>query len=185
MDRDAEHIKQFLANGDKKAFGNLMTKYKDQVFNFCYAWLGNYEDADDCTQEIFIKAFENLGSFRFDSKFSTWLYRLMVNHCKNTVKTKYYRQKQLTNGADALQHHRTTDILSPEKITLNKEMEELVYSAINLLKGIQKTVLILRDIDGKNYDEIAEITHLKSGTVKSTLARARYKVAEILKKQNL
>lgn len=181
MDRDTGYIQRFLADGDKRAFGKLMTLYKDKVYNFCCAYIGNDMDADDCTQEIFIKTYEHLDKFRFDSKFSTWLYRITVNQCNNYVVSKHYKQQKQNTGemfSEPLSGN------TPEQAFINKESETLIYNAIDALKGKQKTVLILRDLEGLGYEEIAAITRLKSGTVKSTLARARFKVAAILKKQN-
>jgi len=183
MDQDAGNIKLFLERNDVRAFGELMNKYKDQVFNYCFAYFGNSDDADDNTQEIFITVYEKLGSFKFESLFSSWLYRIMINHCHNTYRSKVYRMRQKMNNVEY------TDIrngnLSPESATINKELETIIYNAINLLKGKQKTVLILRDIDGKSYEEISEITELNIGTVKSALARARKKVAFTLKSQHI
>jgi RNA polymerase sigma-70 factor (ECF subfamily) len=183
IDPDVGDIKQFLEQHDTRAFGRLMGKYKDRVYNYCYAYFGNSHDADDNTQEIFIRVYEKLGSFQFKSQFSSWLYRIMINHCNNTYKSKAYKiRRQMNHIEDREVRNGRKD---PESAVISKELEGIIYRAIDLLKGKQKTILILRDIDGRSYEEIAEITGLNMGTVKSNLARARGKVATALKNQHI
>ncbi|MCK4677522.1 MAG: sigma-70 family RNA polymerase sigma factor [Bacteroidales bacterium] len=188
MDIDANNIKSFQATGNQQAFGELMRKYKDRVFNFCLCYLEKYDDADDCTQEIFIKLYENLHTFRFEAKFSTWLYRIMINSCKNMKRSKHYSMRgriQETDISGASLEEINNCSHSPEKVLINEELGRAIREAIQTLKGSQKMVLIMSDIDGRAYEEIAKITNFKIGTVKSKLARARLKVAEILKSKNI
>ena len=184
IDADAENIRLFQSSGNQQAFGNLMKKHKDKVFNFCAYYLGNTDDADDCTQEVFIKVFEKINDFRFKSKFSTWLYRIMINTCKNTKQTKHYRMKNNLRQIDGKEESLTNNSSSPEKLLINEETGTAINLAIQQLQETQKIVLMLRDIEGKSYEEIAEITGFKTGTVKSKLARARLKTAEKLKSMN-
>jgi len=183
MDQDTGNIKLFLETGDVRAFGKLMSKYKDQVYNYCFVYFGNSDDADDNSQEIFIKVYKKLASFKYESLFSSWLYRIMVNHCHNTYRSKVYKMRRKMSNVDNTEIRNGS--LNPESITINKELETIIYSAINVLKGKQKTVLILRDIDGKSYEEISQIMNLNMGTVKSALARARKKVATKLKSKHV
>ncbi len=181
-------IKSIQAPGDKRAFGLLIDHYQDMVYNCCFRFFGNRDDAFDCAQEIFISVYKNIGSFKFKSKFSTWLYTITINTCKNTANTKLYKSGKML---DSIEQNETIDHTSkqligngrdPEKVFLGKELSGVIEHAITQLEGNQKTVLILRDIEGRSYEEIAEISGLKTGTVKSTLARARLKVANVLKK---
>ncbi len=189
--KDDELIKSFQQTQNREAFSKLISKHKNTVFNFCFRYLGNYDDADDCTQEIFIKLFHNLHSFKFQSKFSTWLYRIIINTCKDLQGSKYKRQLsnviRLSTYSIQNESRAEVDIVdhsqNPENILKNKELGDLINKAINKLKGKQKTVLLLRDIEGRSYEEIAEIAELNLGTVKSNLARARIKLAGILKNQ--
>jgi len=183
MDPDIADIKQILDNQNTRAFSRLMHKYKNRVYNYCYAYFGNSDDADDNTQEIFIRVYKNLGSFKFGSQFSSWLYRIMINHCHNTYKSKAYRMRRQMDHIEGREVRNGRK--DPESATISKEMEKIIYESINLLKGKQKTILILRDIDVRSYEEITEITGLNMGTVKSTLARARGKVATALKNQHI
>ena len=180
-DIDQGDIKLFLESNDSSAFERLLLKYQDKVYNFCCRYLGNEADASDCTQEIFIRVYQNLSGFRFEAKFSTWLYRITLNTCKNMKSSKQYRIQQRSIPIDPeLTNNRqptTNNGFNPEFQIQNKELNRLLQHAIDTLKGKQKTILILRDIEGHSYEEIADITGLKPGTVRSTLNRARLKIA--------
>lgn len=185
-DIDQTDIKLFLKTNDSSAFERLLLKYQDQVYNFCYRYLGNEADASDCTQEIFIRLFENLHRFRFESKFSTWFYRITLNTCKNMKSSKAYRVHQEAvreNDSEEVPNGKlqiANNDPNPQEILQITELKNIFQMALDQLKGKQKTVLILRDLEGRSYEEIASITSLKLGTVRSTLNRARLKVAGII-----
>jgi RNA polymerase sigma-70 factor, ECF subfamily len=180
-------IKAFLA-GDNTAFDKLVLNYQNRVFNTCYRILGNYEDANDSAQDVFVKVFRSLNKFRFRSSFSTWIYRIAINTCRNKLRSAGYRHRMKTlrldqpvdqeDGSYSLEigDERRT----PEKELTRKEKWILIQQAIASLPESQKTVVILRDIDGFSYEEIASITGLNPGTVKSKLARARQKLRDKL-----
>jgi RNA polymerase sigma-70 factor (ECF subfamily) len=177
---DAVLIRAFC-KGDKAAFDNLVLKHKDRVFNLCYRLLGDYEEANDSAQEAFIKVYGSLRKFRFESAFSTWLYRIAVNTCKNKRKSWAFRQKRKTVFADnPVSGNRAQpgpeiqdESQSPAMVLERKERMRAIQEAINALPPEQKEVVTLRDIEGLSYEEVAEITGLNLGTVKSRLARAR------------
>ncbi|NIO29737.1 MAG: sigma-70 family RNA polymerase sigma factor [Candidatus Latescibacteria bacterium] len=179
--------KSFLAD-DRNAFNKLILLHKRSVFNLCYRFLGDYDDADDCAQEVFIKVSRSLKSFRFESSFSTWLYRITVNTCKNRLNSLEYRLKSRRVRIDAARHmdneSKQIDIEdkspSPATELIRKEIDRLIQGAINALPAKQKLVVVLRDIEGKSYEEIVEITGFKLGTVKSKLSRARQQLKEAL-----
>ncbi|MBU2651415.1 MAG: RNA polymerase sigma factor [Bacteroidetes bacterium] len=180
MEPDSVYINEFLKNKNQKAFTELMKRYQDKVFRFCVAYSGNKADAEDLAQEIFIKVFHNLGNFRSESLFGTWLYRIMINHCHNTYNSKRFRFRKLIQENSTIPDKGSDD---PESLVIAREKTKMIYEGLSLLEGNQRSVLILRDIDGLTYEEISELLHLKSGTVKSTLARARIKVANYLKRR--
>lgn len=167
--------------GDKAAFDQLVIKHQNRLFNLCYRLLGDYQEANDSAQETFIKVYRSLKRFRFESAFSTWLYRIAVNTCKNRLKSSAYRHKErmvsLGNpvsphvGSPALeiQDEGPSPVVELEK----KEIMSAIQEAINTLPPEQKEVVTLRDIEGFSYEEIVEITGFNLGTVKSRLARAR------------
>jgi RNA polymerase sigma-70 factor (ECF subfamily) len=177
---DAVLIRTFL-EGDKAAFDRLVLKHKDRLFNLCYRLLGDYEEANDSAQETFINVYGSLGKFRFESAFSTWLYRIAVNTCKNKLKSSAFRQKRkmvpLDNPVLGNRSQPSGEIQngsqSPAKEFEKKERMRVLQEAINALPPEQKEVITLRDIEGFSYEEVADITGFNLGTVKSKLARAR------------
>jgi RNA polymerase sigma-70 factor (ECF subfamily) len=167
--------------GDRTAFDKLVLKHKNKVFNLCYWVIGDYQEANDIAQETFIKVFQSLKKFRFDSSFSTWLFRIAVNTCKNRLKCSEFRQKKKTisldNPGDAETDRSLSQIKdeapSPSIELERKERMTLIKEAIDSLPAEQKDVVVLRDIEGLSYEEIVDITGLNVGTLKSRLARAR------------
>jgi RNA polymerase sigma-70 factor (ECF subfamily) len=177
---DAVLIRAFQG-GDKAAFDELVLKHQHKLFNLCYRVLGDYQEANDSAQETFIKVYRSLKKFRFESAFSTWLYRIAVNTSKNKLKSAEYRQKKkmvpLDNPASV---HNSSPAIgiqdeahSPAMELEKKERMRVIQEAINALPPEQKVVVTLRDIEGLSYEEIVAITGVNPGTVKSRLARAR------------
>lgn len=184
---DAELIKAFQA-GKKAAFDELVLSHKDKVFNLCYWFVGDYQDANDLAQDVFFKAFKALKNFRFESAFSTWIYRIAVNTCKNRLKSFQYRLKKKfvhLNNPAAAKNNPGVEIAdessSPEIELGRKEKTRLIQTAINSLPTEKKEVVVLRDIEGLSYEEISSVTGFNLGTVKSKLARARQDLREKLK----
>jgi len=167
--------------GDKAAFDKLVLKHKDNLFNTVYRFLGDYQEANDCAQETFIKVFKSLKKFRFESAFSTWLYRIAMNTCKNRLKSSAYRWRKRTvplenpEGSKGINPHTEIqdDSQSPVNELEKKDRLELIQKAINSLPEGQNRVVVLHDIQGLSYEEIADITGQKLGTIKSRLARGR------------
>ncbi len=180
-------VKSSLA-GDRNAFDRLIMLHKGNVFNLCYRLLGDYDDADDCAQEVFIKVSRSLKNYRFESRFSTWLYRVTVNTCKNKFRSLEYRLRSKKVRIDTVtlmdENEKIGDIenpaASPATELLRKELDRLIQKAIDALPPKQKLVVVLRDIEGKSYEEIVGITGFKLGTVKSKLSRAREELREAL-----
>ncbi len=162
-------------------FDELVLKHQHRLFNLCYRLMGDYQEANDAAQEAFMKVYGSLKKFRFESAFSTWLYRIAVNICKNKLKSLAYRQKKVTisldNPGPAGDGARTIEIRdethSPAEELETKQRMWAIQEAINMLPPEQKEMVTLRDIQGFSYEEIVEITGAALGTVKSRLARAR------------
>jgi RNA polymerase sigma-70 factor, ECF subfamily len=188
---DYSLINAFLAD-DRIAFNKLVLKYKDMVFNMCFRLLGDYDEANDCAQETFIKVFNNLKKFKFKSGFSTWLYRIAVNTCKNELTSLRYRMIKKTMSLDSHGDY-ISDVFDDRKIDVSdnlynpvlvyekKERSIIIQKAINSLKNNEKILVVLCDIEGKSYEEIADITKTNIGTVKSRLARARQELRDRLR----
>ncbi len=187
---DRELVKEVQAN-KKPAFNKLVLKYQDRIFNLCFRMLGDYDEANDCAQETFIKAYNHIKSFKFQSGFSTWLYRIAVNTCKNNISSLSFRMKQRTISLDNPGHSNDDDeprnieirddSSNPAKAYEKKETEMIIQQAIETLPAKQRALVVLRDIEGRTYEEIGEITGLKQGTVKSKLSRARQELRDLLK----
>ena len=177
---DAILVRAFQG-GDKAVFDELVLKHQHKLFNLCYRLMGDYQEANDAAQETFMKVYGSLKKFRFESAFSTWLYRIGVNICKNKLKSLAYRQKKRTislenpgsSGNGALPMEIRDETHSPAKALETKQRMRAIQEAINMLPPEQKEMVTLRDIQGFSYEEIVEITGTALGTVKSRLARAR------------
>jgi RNA polymerase sigma-70 factor, ECF subfamily len=169
-----------LRDRDERAFRELIETHRDRVFNITFRMLGNRADAEDVAQEVFITVFKTIDTFREEAKFSTWLYRVTVNHCKNRIK---YRARRHDQQRDELTEATATDGVNgaiaapvptaPDRALQGAQMEKLLQDAIGHLDDEQREVVILRDIEDLSIDEICEITGLPDGTVKSRLHRAR------------
>lgn len=177
---DMEIIGRFLA-GDDQAFIKLVLRYQNRVHNLCYRLLGDTHEAQDMAQEIFLTVHRSLKNFRGDSLFSTWIFRIATNHCKNRIKylgrRKYYQSSSLDQPREA----EDGDIFSevedenpdPESCLGSDEIQKVVQEAIATLDEEHRMVIVLRDIQDQSYEEIAEVLGLKVGTVKSRIHRAR------------
>jgi RNA polymerase sigma-70 factor (ECF subfamily) len=186
-DIDDEGLVREFLRGKQRSFDSLVMRYQDRVFNMCYRILGDYDEADDCAQDIFLKVFRSLSRFRFESKFSTWLYRITVNGCKNRLASATRRRNRCMvrlNGDPAVEApgiEIRDNGSSPSKAFERKEREHLIQRAIQSLPDSQRVVVVLRDIEGLPYGEISKLSGMNPGTVKSKLARARRKLRKKLK----
>jgi RNA polymerase sigma-70 factor (ECF subfamily) len=168
-----------LRDRDERAFRELIEAHRDRVYNITFRMLGNRAEAEDVAQEVFISVFKTIESFREESKFSTWLYRVTVNHCKNRIKYLARRHdrdrdeldetSREANGANSAPHR----LAAPDRALEGAQMEALLQEAIGQLEDDQRVVVILRDVEDLSIEEICEITGLPDGTVKSRLHRAR------------
>lgn len=173
---------QRVQAGDMAAFAELVSKYQDRVFNTCWRICGHLEDARDLTQEAFLKALKSIGSFRAQSGFYTWLFRIAVNLAVSHRRREDYRSARLLDsGGDAMASAGVTTpsglrLVVPEEADANMERREIhsrVVNAIQALDADQRAVVVLRDIEGMDYRQIGELLEIAPGTVKSRLHRAR------------
>jgi len=165
-----------VLSGDVEAFSHLIEKYQNMIFRYAYSKFNNYDEALDITQEIFIMAIEALSSFRRESKFSTWLYSIMVNYCKN-YKKKNSRYSvvplNVTRGDDEYDLQLPDDRENPEEQVITDDSLRIVKEEINNLPDDYKDILILRDIDGLSYNEIVDVLNIKISNVKVRIHRGR------------
>ncbi|MBN2184928.1 MAG: sigma-70 family RNA polymerase sigma factor [Candidatus Krumholzibacteriota bacterium] len=179
--------RDFLA-GDTDAFNRLIILHQKLVFSLCLRLLGDYDDADDCAQEVFLKIHRYLKGFRFESSFRTWLYRVTVNTCKNLMDSSEYRMKRKKVRIEEEyrseeEGERVIKDSSPSPLALlgRKELGRMLDDALETLPAAQRLVVVLKDVEGASYEQITEITGMKTGTVKSKLSRARLKLRKVIK----
>lgn len=168
-----------LRDRDERAFRELIENHRDRVFNITYRMLGNRAEAEEIAQEVFITVFKTIDTFREESKFSTWLYRVTVNHCKNRIKYLARRHDRDRDELDETSHATNGAAASPvrhvqpDRALEGAQLEALLQEAIGNLEDDQRIVVVLRDIEDLSIEEICAITGLPDGTVKSRLHRAR------------
>ncbi len=172
--------------GDQAAFALLVAKYQRKVARLLGHLVADAADIDDVTQEAFIKAYRSLPTFRGDSSFYTWLYRVAVNVGKNHIakQSRAGRKKVLDESAvpqDAADEEKLRDNRTPELILLSKQIGMTVDAALDELPSELKIALTLREIEGLSYEEIAVVMDCPLGTVRSRIFRAREAVATKLK----
>ncbi|MFA5143440.1 MAG: sigma-70 family RNA polymerase sigma factor [Candidatus Omnitrophota bacterium] len=174
MDEDTLYIEQFL-NGDKKGFEILVRKYQDRVLNIVYSLVGNDMESEDIAQEVFLKVHNSLKSFKQHSRFSTWLYRIVVNTTRS-----FLRARKNVVSDEKLLENRTDTGKSPKDALSIKEREVIIKKAVAKVPIKFRTAMILKDIEGLNYKEIAGVLRCRMGTVESKIYRARQFLKEEL-----
>lgn len=175
MSEEAMLVEEALA-GNVPAFERLVSMYGKRIYNYCYRMTGSKENAEDIAQEVFVKAYRSLNGFMRNSQFSTWLYRIAYNACID-----FHRKNKIVfvsimghdeDGTDRIKEI-ASDSPSLEEEVLSNERRQAVHSAIAKLQPQLRTVILLREIEGLSYDEIASILNIPLGTVKSYISRAR------------
>ena len=173
-----------VLDGDANAFEDIVREYERNVYNIALRMSGDREDALDISQESFLKAFHSLRSFRGDSKFSVWLYRIVSNTCLDFLRERKRRTEvPLVRGDDEGEAEQTEipdESLAPEALLERKLTREALRRGLESLPEDQRKILLLREIEGFSYEEIADILSLESGTVKSRIFRARKKLCDFL-----
>ncbi|MDA1063248.1 MAG: RNA polymerase sigma factor RpoE [Proteobacteria bacterium] len=173
---DFELVKR-VQKGEKGAFDLLVLKYEHKIVNLVMRYVRDPETALDISQEAFIKAYRALPRFRGDSAFYTWLYRIAVNTAKNHLASQRRRpmdvELDLQDPEQYGLHAKLKETDTPEAISLSDELQEILERAIHALPEDLRTAIILRELDGMSYEEIAETMDCPVGTVRSRIFRAR------------
>ena len=187
-----EALVKGFQGGYEKAFDMIVLKYKDVIFNLCYRYLGSYEDALDASQDVFIKVYKALPRFQFTAKFFTWLYTIAANTCKNRVSSLSYKFRKFAVELDKDQEDEEGGLSSfqigddrntPRLEVSRKEKADIIQKCIDKLPSDYKLLVVLRDVDGLSYEEVASVTGHKLGTVKSKLARGRGLLQDMLRRR--
>lgn len=178
---DIEIVRK-VVGGDTEAFSEIVRRYQDRVFRFVYNQVGSYDEALDASQDVFVQVLESLSSFRGESKFSTWLYSVTSNYCKNHRRKRFRtRSISISRGTAEEEYeiplHDERECIE-EKVLLN-EMVEAVREEMSRLPEDYRDILQLRDVEGLPYEEIAKATGITLSNVKVRIHRGR----EMLKKK--
>lgn len=163
--------------GSREAFNELMLKYQKQVFNIAYGMLSDFDDASDAAQEVFVKVYRSIASFKGQSSFTTWLYRICANVCNDMLRKRQRRGISISLDADETENSVPSELPSeeptPEESLEQSERQRAVREAINSLSREYREIIVYSDLQQLSYDEIAAILKCPTGTVKSRLNRAR------------
>jgi RNA polymerase sigma-70 factor (ECF subfamily) len=190
-DIEAKLVERLIVR-DERAFNELVKTYERRVFALVLRMLGNRAEAEEVAQEVFIQVFKAIGTFRGESKLSTWIYRIAVNLCKN--RSKYLRvrhageQDELEAVAERVplgeaRRANVGQVERPDEALAGRQVERIVQEAITQLEDSFRECLVLRDVEELSYEEIEQITGLAEGTVKSRIHRARAQLREIVEKR--
>jgi RNA polymerase sigma-70 factor (ECF subfamily) len=186
-DPDLPTILQCL-QGDTKAFEVIVTRYQSKIFHIAYRYLGNLDEAQETTQEIFINIYKHLKSFRQDCLFATWVYRIAMNFCNNRLKYLKRRHYYTTisnnpikpDDDDAVHWEIADTGLLADELLDREEIHQFIEQGMATLPAELKETLILRDVDGCSYADMVNILGIAEGTVKSRLHRARNELKNLV-----
>ncbi len=189
--REARLVRR-LVERDERAFNALVREYEARVFGLLLRMMGDRPEAEDLSQEVFVQVFKAIGSFRGESKLSTWIYRIAINLCKN--RNKYLRVRHARDQAEleTIDERGTLgeakrapvgQVDPPDDMLAGRQIERIVQNAILELEPAFRECLVLRDVEDLRYDEIGAITGLAEGTVKSRIHRARAMLKEIVERE--
>tara|TARA_B100000131_G_scaffold1013_1_gene1056 strand:- start:925 stop:1500 length:576 start_codon:yes stop_codon:yes gene_type:complete len=168
--------------GNEGAFNFLMNKYYPRVYASLFSFTKSKEDSEDLAQQTFVKVWQQIQSFRGDSAFFTWVYRIAINLAKNYVASSGYKKQKVNNSIDQLE----IDISSNENIEsmlIHSQSVDDIKDFINTMPEALKTAFTLRESEGKSYEEISIITETPIGTVRSRIFRARESIVDFMKKE--
>ena len=179
---DAALVERFK-EGDRSAFAEIVRRYQDRVYGLCLRWMGDRQVAEEVAQDVFLALFKALARFRGDAQLSTWIYRVVINHCKNR---RLYRKRRHVSRHEPLEGDRDDD--GPTRqfahdgpgtdATVHRsEASQVLQEGLEKLDEEQRRIIVLRDVEDLSYEEISEILGLPRGTVKSRLHRARSQLA--------
>ena len=180
-DYDYDLVARFKS-GDKSAFEEIVLSYQDRIFNLCVHMLGDKHEAQDAAQDTFVKAYQNLEKFQMNSSISTWLYRIAVNTCIDYKRRPFFESLFRRSGTDEegiIEH--PSHLPSPEKEYESKQILSALEKALRKLSPKLRAAIVLKEMEGLSYAEIADTLDISIGTVKSRISRARDELKILLK----
>jgi len=185
QDENDQQLVQRVQKGDRSAFDLLVLKYQHRVLKLVSRFVNNPAEAEDVAQDAFLKAYRALPSFRGESAFYTWLYRIAINTAKNSLVATRRRpvdfDLDLQDPDQFDRHAKLKEVDTPERVLLTEEIRQVVQGAMEQLPEDLRTAIVLRELDGLSYEEIAEAMDCPVGTVRSRIFRAREAIDKRLK----
>ena len=181
MEIDEKILIERASSGDPEAFNRLMANHERRMYAVALRMCANREDAQDCLQEAMLRVYRAIGGFKGESSFSTWLYRITTNTCLDELRRR--KNKQASSLDDLLEEGwaPSDERGSPERHALRAEAARVLHQAIRELPDDMRAAVVLRDIQGCAYEEIARALDINVGTIKSRISRGREKLREKLK----
>lgn len=168
-----------FCDGDERAFGELVNRYKDKLVNYIYRYIGDYDRAEEICQEVFVRVYKSRDRYKVKAKFSTFIYRIALNLSYNEVRD---RNRRKTDPTDEFSDLRMKDMNTPDVIYEKDETQRIIHREIASLKEKYRDVIILCDIERNSYKQTAAILNISVGTVQSRLSRGRMKLRQKLEK---
>ena len=179
-EEDEEVLIRRVLAGEKNEFRHLVARYQSQVYAMMLRQVGEPQLAEELTQDAFLRAYRYLHSFRFESKFSTWIIRIALNRSRSYFSSKQFKNKQRLTALDMKDlENRSVEETEDSEETFSREAIDRLRSAIQLLKPKFREVLVLCALEKKSYEETAEVLGVKVGTVRSRLFRARQQLRDL------
>jgi len=169
-------------NGNKGAFNILVNKYYPRVYATLFSFTKSKEDSEDLSQQTFIKVWQQLSSFRGDSAFFTWVYRIAINLAKNFVASSGFKKQKINSSIEKAEID-VTSFEDIESAAIHEESLNEIKNFINTMPESLKTAFTLREVEGKSYEDISVITNTPIGTVRSRIFRARESIIEFMQKE--
>ena len=173
-----------VLSGEAQAYEALVLANQTKIYNLCFRMTRNQEDANDLAQDAFLKAYQNLEKFKGESSFSLWIYRLTSNLCIDFLRREKRRAKSSLTYLDEAGEAQELEILderfTPERALEQSQTIESLQKGLDTLTVEHRKILLMREVEGLSYDEIAEVLDISSGTVKSRIARARQNLTKVL-----
>jgi RNA polymerase sigma-70 factor (ECF subfamily) len=169
-------------SGDKSVFEQIILNHQGRIYNLCLYMLGNRQDAEDAAQDTFIKAYKSLSKFKPYAFLYTWLYRIAVNTCIDYKRRPYFESlfRRPDTGEEMIIEH-PSDLPSPERSYESKQIRGAIKKALKKLSPKLRAVIVLKEMEGLSYEEIADTLDVSIGTVKSRISRARGELKTLLK----
>ena len=173
-----------IQSGNTMAFEAMVLKYQPKLMSSLVGYTKSHDQAEELCQKTFMRVWQKIDSFRGDSALFTWIYRIGINLAKNDFASSYAKSSKLTHSIDQDEHDIPQNH-SPESILIAEESEEKIMNFINNLDIDTRTAFTLREVEGKTYDEIAEVLRCPIGTVRSRIFRARQLILEYMDQENI